>query len=133
MKYDWLKMHGVSSVKSEGEFSNSLRDYKKYIPGSYTIHKDIHIAHFNISNGKRRHKLAAASFDNRSHSNKRDIIQAVIKHNRECNRPFRVVSSDKRYKAVCTQHDFSLLCSNHPFNKVFFARLSSILFAKGVS
>ena len=44
-------------------------------------------------------------FEDRCYANKSDIIQAVIEFNRKCNRPFRVVSSDKRrYKAVCTQH-----------------------------
>ncbi|CCI50186.1 unnamed protein product, partial [Albugo candida] len=41
----------------------------------------------------------------KGYAKKRDIIQAVVEYIRECNRPFRVMSSDKRRnKAVCTQH-----------------------------
>lgn len=53
---------------------------------------DIHIAHYNINDGKRR--------------------QAIIEYNRNSNRPFRVVPSDKRrYKAFPHSIAVSSLCN----------------------
>jgi hypothetical protein len=50
--------------------------------------------------------LPCSFFDKWGYSSKSDITQAVIEFNRRCNRPFRVVKSDKRrYKAECTQDD----------------------------
>ncbi|KAG1702576.1 hypothetical protein DVH05_009525 [Phytophthora capsici] len=46
----------------------------------------------------------ASFFDKQSYTSKQDIVQAVIRYNSTRNRPFRVISSDKRCdKATCTQ------------------------------
>ncbi|KAL3674910.1 hypothetical protein V7S43_000836 [Phytophthora oleae] len=49
-------------------------------------------------------------FDEQSYTSKQDIVQAVIRYNRIVNKPFRVISSDKRrYKATCTQDGFEFV------------------------
>ncbi|KAG1712948.1 hypothetical protein DVH05_000678 [Phytophthora capsici] len=46
----------------------------------------------------------ASFFDKKSYTSKQDIAQAVIRYNSTINRPFRVISNDKRrYNATCTQ------------------------------
>ena len=50
--------------------------------------------------------LPCSFFNRWGFSSKSYIIQAVIEYNRRCNRPFRVVKSDRRrYKAECTRDD----------------------------